>query len=52
MCVADKWENSLQSIYKTTDNNMLRQFSFKIVHRILVTKKYFQLNMMKMMKTL
>ena len=37
--VADNWENSLQTIYKTTCNNMPRQFSFKLLHRMLVTKK-------------
>ena len=37
--VADNWENSLQTVYKTTCDNKLRQFSFKLLHRILVTKK-------------
>ena len=37
--VADNWENSLQTFYKTTCDNKLRQFSFKLLHRILVTKK-------------
>ena len=39
MYVADNWENSLQSIYKTTIDNKLRQVCFKLLHRILVTKK-------------
>ena len=39
MYVADNWENSLQTIYKTTCDNKLRQFSFILLYRILVTKK-------------
>ena len=33
------WKQSFQKIYKTTFNNKLREFAFKIVHKILLTNK-------------
>ena len=37
--IAKNREKSMYNIYKTTSDNKLRQFSFKLLHRILVTKK-------------
>ena len=34
-----EWENKFSFIYHSTRDNKLRQFSFKLLHRILVTKK-------------
>ena len=34
-----EWENKFSFIYLSTRDNKLRQFSFKFLHRILVTKK-------------
>ena len=33
------WKQSFQNIYKTTLDNKLREFAFKILHKILVTNK-------------
>ena len=33
------WKQSFQKIYKTTLDNKLREFAFKILHKILVTNK-------------
>ena len=37
--VANKWNNLFKNISKMSADNKLRQFSFKLLHRILVTKK-------------
>ena len=37
--IANSWESAVASTYKTTSDNKLRQFSFKLLHRVLVTKK-------------
>ena len=37
--VAEKWEQCIENNYKITRDNKLRQFYFKLLHRILVTKK-------------
>ena len=37
--VADNWVNCIQNNYKITRGNKLRQFYFKLLHRILVTNK-------------
>ena len=37
--VADNWVNCIQNNYKITRDNNLRQFYFKLLHRILVTNK-------------
>ena len=37
--VADNWVNCIQNNYKITRDNKLRQFYFKLLHRILVTNK-------------
>ena len=37
--VADKWEQWIENNYKITRDNKLRQFYFKLLHRILVTNK-------------
>jgi len=37
--IADNWEKSINNIYKTTKDNKLKQFSFKLLHRILISKK-------------
>ena len=34
-----EWKGKLSFIYHSTRDNKLRQFSFKLLHRILVTKK-------------
>ena len=34
-----EWKNKFPFIYHSTRDNKLRQFSFKLLHRILVTKK-------------
>ena len=36
---ANKWYNLFKNISKMSTDNKLRQFSFKLLHRILVTKK-------------
>ena len=36
---ANKWNNLFKNISKMSANNKLRQFSFKLLHRILVAKK-------------
>jgi len=36
---ANKWNNLFKNISKMLADNKLRQFSFKLLHRILVTKK-------------
>ena len=36
---ANKWNNLFKNISKMSADNKLRQFSFKLLHRILVTKK-------------
>ena len=36
---ANKWNNLFKNISNMTTDNRLRQFSFKLLHRILVTKK-------------
>ena len=35
----DKWKKKFQNIPHLSADNKLRQFSFKLFHRILVTKK-------------
>ena len=35
-----EWEKKFSSIYHATRDNKLRQFAFKFLHRILVTKKH------------
>jgi len=37
--VADNWVNCIQNNYKITRDNKLRQFYFKLLHRILVANK-------------
>ena len=37
--IADNWEKSINNIYETTKDNMLKQSSFKLLHRILITNK-------------
>ena len=37
--IANSWESAVSSTYKITSDNRLRQFSFKWLHRVLVTKK-------------
>ena len=37
--IADNWEKSINNKYKTAKDNKLKQFSFKLLHRILITKK-------------
>jgi hypothetical protein len=37
--VFTEWKNKFSFIYHSTRDNKLRQFSFKLLHRILVTKK-------------
>ena len=37
--IANSWESAVASTYKITSDNKLRQFSFKLLHRVLVTKK-------------
>ena len=37
--IANSWEPAVASSYKITSDNKLRQFSFKLLHRVLVTKK-------------
>ena len=37
--VVDNWVNCIQNNYKITRDNKLRQFYFKLLHRILVTNK-------------
>jgi len=37
--VADKWEQCIESNYKIARDNKLKQFYFKLLHRILVTNK-------------
>ena len=37
--IANRWESSIRNIYQITCDNKLRQFSFKLLHRILVTNK-------------
>ena len=34
-----EWKNKFSFIYQSTSDNKLRQFSFRLLHRILVTKK-------------
>ena len=34
-----EWKNKFSLIYQSTSDNKLRQFSFRLLHRILVTKK-------------
>ena len=34
-----EWKNKFSFIYQSTRDNKLRQFSFKLLHRIIVTKK-------------
>ena len=41
--VADNWVNRIQNNYKITRDNKLRQFYFKLLHRILVTNKELKL---------
>ena len=36
--IANSWESAVASTYKITSDNKLRQFSFKLLHRVLVTK--------------
>ena len=36
---ATNWEQSVKSIYKSTKDNKLREFGYKIPHRVLVTNK-------------
>ena len=38
-CIEDKWEKIFKNIPHLSIDNKLRQFSFKLLHRILVTKK-------------
>ena len=33
------WNNCFENIYKSSKDNKLRQFSFKVMHRIITTKK-------------
>jgi len=37
--IANSWDSTVASTYKVISNNKLRQFSFKLLHRVLVTKK-------------
>ena len=37
--IANQWDSSIRNIYQITCDNKLRQFSFKLLHRILVTNK-------------
>ena len=37
--IADQWTTSIQNSYKITRDNKLRQFYFKLLHRILITNK-------------
>ena len=37
--IADNWEKSINNIYKTTKDNKLKQCSFKLLLRILITNK-------------
>ena len=37
--IEDKWEKLFKNIPHLSADNKLRQFSFKLLHRILVTKK-------------
>ena len=37
--IANSWESAVASTYKITSDNKLRQFSLKLLHRVLVTKK-------------
>lgn len=37
--IADQWTTSIQKTFKTTRDNKLKQFYFKLLHRILVTNK-------------
>jgi len=37
--IVENWEKSINNIYKTTKDNKLKQFSFKLLHRILITNK-------------
>ena len=39
LVIANSWESAVASTYKITSDNKLRQFSFKLLHRVLVTKK-------------
>ena len=34
-----EWKNKFSFIYQSTRDNKLRQFSFRLLHRIIVTKK-------------
>ena len=37
--IAYSWESAVASTHKITSDNKLRQFSFKLLHRVLVAKK-------------
>ena len=37
--VANSWDSAIVNTYQFTSDNKLRQFSFKLFHRVLVTKK-------------
>jgi len=39
MYFATNWEQSFNTIYKSTKDNKLREFGYKILHRVLVTNK-------------
>ena len=39
LVIANSWESAVGSTYKITSDNKLWQFSFKLLHRVLVTKK-------------
>ena len=39
----DDWRQKLQTIYNSTRDNKLRQFSFRLFHRTLITKKELKL---------
>ena len=48
--IANSWESAVASTYKITSDNELRQFSFKLLHRVLVTKKEIKPLELQMMK--
>lgn len=38
-CIEDEWENLFQNISHLSADNKLRQFSFKLLHRVLTKKE-------------
>ena len=43
MALANSWDSAIVNTYQITSDNKLRQFSFKLFHRVLVTKKELKL---------